>query len=109
MATQGRLYLILAILVATLLIRMHGAAAASGDAENGRLAAQARCTACHSVERETAGTGSFAPDFTVIARRRSALWLHAFLRGPHVLMPDFAFQGSGEDDLVAYIVSLKRR
>ena len=31
MATQGRLYLILAILVATLLIRMHGAAAASGD------------------------------------------------------------------------------
>ena len=81
MATQGRLYLILAILVATLLIRMHGAAAASGDAENGRLAAQARCTACHSVERETAGTGSFAPDFTVIARRRSALWLHAFLRG----------------------------
>ena len=52
------------VLGALLLVRMHVAAArdASGDAEAGRLLAQAWCTECHSVQRETAGTGQFAPD-----------------------------------------------
>ena len=56
------IYLILIvalILIALLFVRMHGAAAAQGDAEAGRLMAQAWCTECHSVQRETAGTGTF--------------------------------------------------
>jgi hypothetical protein len=83
--------------------------AGPANAEAGRLSAQAWCTECHSVQRETAGTGKFAPDFTVIASRRSARWLHAFLRSKHVLMPDFEFHPHEADDLVAYIVGLRRR
>ena len=118
MSLQRWLYLFLAVafmLIVLLFVRMHGAAAqgtagrAKGDAEAGRFSAQAWCTECHSVQRETAGTGKFAPDFTVIASRRPARWLHAFLRSKHVLMPDFEFEPDQADNLVAYIVSLKRR
>jgi mono/diheme cytochrome c family protein len=82
-----------------------------GNAEAGRLYVQAWCTECHSVERETAGTGQFAPDFTAVARRRSttARSLNAFLRSEHKLMPDFAFERGDSDDIVAYILSLKRQ
>jgi cytochrome c len=118
MSYQRWLYLILAaapILIALLFVRMHVAAAqgtagpAKGNVEAGRFSAQAWCTECHSVQRETAGTGRFAPDFSAIASRRSARWLHAFLRSKHVLMPDFEFEPDQADDLVAYIISLKRR
>jgi mono/diheme cytochrome c family protein len=119
MPMSGRqwLYLILAValgLLVLLAIRMHSAAAQGapqgrGNAEAGRLAAQAWCTECHSVERETAGTGRFAPDFTAVANRRSARWIHAYLRSPHVRMPDFEFDPPAADNIVAYIVSLKRR
>ena len=69
------LVVILALIV-LFIIRMHVAAAqvaplgSKGNAESGRLSAQAWCTECHSVEPETAGTGKFAPDFTVIAQRQ---------------------------------------
>jgi mono/diheme cytochrome c family protein len=102
------------ILVALLFVRIHVAAAQGatpgvrGDVEAGRLMAQAWCTECHSVQWETAGTGKFAPDFTVAAGRRSARWLHAFLHRPHVTMPDFQLEPDAANNLVAYIVSLKR-
>jgi mono/diheme cytochrome c family protein len=103
------------VLIVILVIRMHGAAGqvpaqpSAGDAESGHFSAEAWCTECHSVEPETAGIGKFAPDFTVIAKRRSARWLHAFLLRKHTLMPDFVFNQSGADDIVAYIMSLKRK
>ncbi len=112
------LNMFLAVLLALLVlvfVRMHFASGqeavrpAAGNAEFGRMSAQARCTGCHSVQRETAGTGKFAPDFTAIATRRSARWLRRSLDSGHVLMPDFVFSRAQADDLVAYIVSLKRR
>jgi mono/diheme cytochrome c family protein len=118
MSFQRWLYLVLAaalLLIVLLFVRMHSAAAqgaagaAKGDAEAGRLIAQAWCTECHSVQRETAGTGTFVPDFTVIARQRSAPWLHTFLHTPHARMPAFKFERKDAEDLVAYIVSLKNR
>ena len=54
------------------------------------------------------GTGKFAPDFTVIAKRRSARWLNAFLRSGHKIMPDFVFKADQADAIVAYILSLKK-
>lgn len=100
--------LALAILLA---VRMHFAAgqvAPSGDPEQGRLYAQNWCTECHSVEPGTAGTGKFAPDFSMIARRRSARWLIAFLRSSHRIMPDFVFKPQEAADIAGYIASLKR-
>ena len=115
---------VILVLIALVVIRLHGAAGQAvaqgpsakgasvqgpqGNAEAGRLSAQAWCTECHSVELETAGTGKFAPDFTVIAKRRTARWLHAFLQSKHTLMPDFVLNRREADDIIAYIFSLKR-
>jgi hypothetical protein len=108
--------ILVAVVVAIVLVilRLHQAsgqpvAQAAGNAEEGRLYAVNRCTGCHSVEPETAGTGQFAPDFTVIAQHRSARWLKRFLNSTHKIMPDFIFSATENDDIVAYIVSLKRR
>jgi cytochrome c len=107
-------HVILVIVVAAIVllaIRLHyasGQIAVRSSAEEGRLYAQAWCTECHSVEAETAGTGKFAPDFTVIAKRRTAHWLNVFLRSEHKIMPEFVFKPSETDDLVNYILSLKR-
>jgi mono/diheme cytochrome c family protein len=101
-------------LVVTFIIRLHGAAGQVAPpsraelAEQGRLLSQGWCTECHSVQPETAGTGRFAPDFTVIARRRSAHWLNVFLRTEHQIMPDFVFKTSEADAIVTYILSLKK-
>jgi mono/diheme cytochrome c family protein len=117
MTSRRWLQLILAAILALLVliaIRMHVAAGQQlrlideGNVEAGRLSAQAWCTECHSVQPETAGMGKFAPDFTVIAKRRSARWLHRFLQSKHTLMPDFVLNRTEANDLVAYIVSLKR-
>ena len=109
-------YVVAAILAAIVLviIRVHmasGQEIPSGqvrsDAEEGHYYAEAWCTECHSVQPETDGTGKFAPDFTVIAKRRSAHWLNVFLRSEHKIMPDFVFKTAEIDSLVNYIVSLK--
>jgi mono/diheme cytochrome c family protein len=82
-----------------------------GDAASGRLYAMNWCTECHSVEPETAGTGRFAPDFTAVAKSPSTTGfsLRAFLRSDHLRMPRFALKRTEVDDIVAYILSLRRR
>ena len=82
-----------------------------GDAASGRLYAMNWCTECHSVEPETAGTGQFAPDFTAVAKSPSTTGfsLRAFLRSDHLRMPRFALKRTEVDDIVAYILSLRRR
>jgi mono/diheme cytochrome c family protein len=82
-----------------------------GDAASGRLYATNWCTECHSVEPETAGTGRFAPDFTAVAKSPSTTdsSLKAFLRSEHLHMPHFAMKRAEVDDIVAYILSLRRR
>jgi mono/diheme cytochrome c family protein len=82
-----------------------------GDASSGRLYAMNWCTECHSVEPETAGTGRFAPDFTAVAKSPSTTGssLRAFFRSDHLRMPNFALKRPEVDDIVAYILSLRRR
>ena len=98
-----------AILLSTL--QPLSAQSSRGDAASGRLYAMNWCTECHSVEPETAGTGRFAPDFTAIAKSPSTTGssLKAFLRSEHLRMPSFALKRSEVDDIVAYIMSLRRR
>ena len=81
----------------------------SGNAASGRLYAINSCTECHSVEPSTKGV-RFAPDFMAIAKLPStnALSLKVFLRSTHDLMPDFILKPTETDDVVAYILSLKR-
>jgi cytochrome c len=87
------------------------AQSAGGDAESGRLYSINVCTGCHSVDPETDGIGNFAPDFTAIAKQRSTTRgsLQAFLRSDHDRMPNFNLRPTEINDIVAYILTLRRR
>jgi mono/diheme cytochrome c family protein len=105
---------LLALIVAagTLIPDRHAAAQSmAGDPEAGRLYAVNICSGCHSVQPETDKTGQFAPDFTVIAKRRSTTpsSLRAYLRSDHDLMPNFNMHPSEINDMVAYIMSFRRK
>lgn len=82
-----------------------------GNAEAGRAFAAAWCTECHSVEPATDGLGRIAPDFTAVAKSpsTSVLSLYAFLRSDHIRMPNPGLKPTDANDLVAYIMSLRRR
>ena len=80
-----------------------------GDAESGRRYAIDWCSGCHSVEPKTVGI--FAADFAEVAKLPSttALSLKVFLRTSHSSMPNFILQPDETNDIIAYILSFKRK
>ena len=105
-----RIVLAAAIALAALLfIRLHNASGASTDSAGYRLAA-AWCRDCHSIEAATAGASRGPPDFTAIANRHSttALSLKVFFHTSHPSMPNLILQPDETENLVDYILSLKR-
>ena len=100
-------------LAALLLVRLHNASGATPALESasaGRRLAEAWCTDCHSIEAATAGARSSPPDFTAIANRASttALSLKVFFQTSHRNMPNLIIAPAQADDLVNFILSLKR-
>jgi len=80
-----------------------------GNADNGLTLAKAWCSQCHRVE---AGTfGIFAADFGEVANLPSttALSLRVFLQSNHKEMPNFSLKSAEADDIIAYILSFKRK
>ena len=77
--------------------------------EAGRSLASQWCSGCHAVEPKTVGI--FAADFVEIAKLPSTtgLSLKVFLRTSHRNMPNFILQPDEANDIVAYILSLKRK
>ncbi len=104
------------ILIALFAIRLRVAAAQgltpdlSGDPAAGHRLAAAWCSECHAIEG-TARRGRTGATFTAIAKRHgtTALSLNAFLRSNHNQMPNFIIARGDADDIVAYILSLKRK
>lgn len=90
---------------------MSGTASAGiGDPEAGRRPAVSDCSACHAIDtRMTAGTAA-APSFVAVSRMMSttSLSLHVVLQTPHDKMPDYQLTARQIDDIVAYILSLRR-
>jgi mono/diheme cytochrome c family protein len=80
-----------------------------GNAESGRRLAIHWCSGCHAVRPQR--TLTFAADFADIAKQPSttALSLRVFFRTSHHSMPNFILQPEEADDIVAYILSLKRK
>jgi cytochrome c len=104
---------VIVALAALLLVRLHvanGAAQPSDSASAGHRLAGAWCKECHVIEAATAGTSRGAPDFIAIANRSSttALSLKVFLQTSHKSMPNLIIAPNEADDLVNYILSLKR-
>ena len=81
-----------------------------GDATAGRRLADAWCTECHAIGVKTVDAPRRGPDFAEVAKRpaTTALSLNVFLRSSHKTMPNLMMERREADDLVAYILSLKR-
>lgn len=98
-------------LAALLLAARPAAAQAVGDVRAGQRLAATWCSACHVTARDVRGPASDpAPSFAAIAAMPSAtaMSLRAFLQTPHRIMPDYNLTRRETDDLVAYILSLRR-
>ena len=76
-----------------------------GDAATGRRVAQALCRDCH-VER---GPGGRGPAFADVARMpaTTATMLTVYLRTSHPPMPDILLTPAEQEDVIAYILSLR--
>lgn len=82
-----------------------------GDARRGRAYAETHCAVCHGV---SPGSGAsprpeVAP-FATIARTpgMTALALEVWLQTPHRDMPNLIIPSADRDDIIAYILSLRR-
>jgi mono/diheme cytochrome c family protein len=101
------------IVVALFLVRLRVAAAttlADDPAAAGHRIAEAWCKECHAIDANSIRTGTTAPDFAAVANQPSttALSLKVFLRSNHTKMPNFIIEPNDADDVIQYILSLKR-
>lgn len=100
--------LVLALLAFALPARAQGL---PGDPVQGRIIAERWCASCHVVSPRPVGpVGDGATPFQAIADRpaTTALSLRAFLASPHGQMPDLNLTRAEMDDLISYILSLRR-
>lgn len=82
-----------------------------GDAVNGAAIAERWCTSCHAVGPASGRATDGAPTLQSVADRASTtvMSLQVFLRTPHARMPDLSLTREETDDLIAYILGLRRR
>ena len=93
------------------LVLLPGIAAAQ-DVERGLMLAQRWCSACHTIERSPATARSDGvPTFPAIASMpgMSADRLRAAMTPLHGRMPDLSLAARDQNDLAAYILSLRAR
>jgi len=90
-------------------------AAQAEDVGNARLGgdyARAHCAECHGVEAagDDFSPNPDAPDFSVVASTpgMTARAIMVWLQTSHPTMPDLIIPPEARDNLVAYIMSLKR-
>lgn len=108
------IHIVLAVilaLAALFLIRLHNASGAqSSSAAAGHRLAEAWCKECHSIDAATIGTANPGPDFIKVANQLSttALSLKVFLQSSHRSMPNLILKPDEADNLINYILSLKR-
>jgi mono/diheme cytochrome c family protein len=97
--------------VACLLILAPGLAWAQ-DVEQGHQLATRWCANCHVVERTTAAASANGlPTFPAIAAspRSTPELLRATMSAQHGRMPDLQLTKRQQDDLIAYISSLRQK
>lgn len=82
-----------------------------GSVAAGRALVEAWCAECHAVGAKVVKGARPGPDFVEIANRASTtpLSLNVFLRSNHETMPNLIVARGEADDIVAYILSLKRK
>lgn len=83
----------------------------TGSVDAGLRFAEIWCSGCHAVELKTTRSGGLAPDFPTIVSRRTttARSLRVYLGNPHDKMPNFVLNKEDADDVIAFLMSLKRK
>jgi mono/diheme cytochrome c family protein len=84
---------------------------ADGDPASGRQLATTLCSSCHRVLPMTLADKADPPSFQSIAELPSTtgISLNVFLHSNHRNMPDFVVSSAESTDLIAYILSLKKK
>ena len=86
-------------------------AQAPGDAHKGRALTERFCAECHAVGKDSVRSpNSEAPSFTSVASTpgMTAMALNVFFQTPHRSMPNFILSNDQKNDIIAYIMSLKK-
>ena len=99
------------LLVATVLALSVAALAQSSERAAGRRLATELCGDCHQIRRPFPSLYRYPPSFEDIAKLPSTtrLSLKVFLQSNHNHMPNFIISKSHADDIIDYILSLKRK
>jgi mono/diheme cytochrome c family protein len=99
------------LLVGTALLVPDAARAQSGERAAGRRLATELCGDCHQAYRPFPLLHQYPPSFEDIAKLPSTtrLSLRVFLRSNHKQMPNFIISNANTDDIIDYILSLKRQ
>jgi len=82
-----------------------------GDPAAGRRLAETWCANCHRIASQGPGpVGDAAPAFAAVAAMPSTtrMALAAFLQTPHPSMPNYQLSREEMDDVIAYLLSLRR-
>lgn len=103
----------LVCMIALVVVALHRAAGQTmprdmNSVARGQSLVQAWCLMCHGVGRS--GGSGIDLDFAAIARMPSTteMSLRVFLQSSHRNMPNIIVKGKDLDDIVAFIMSLKR-
>jgi len=116
MSRKNSIHIALAMLLgvaALFAVRMHAADGAAPGADSisaGRQLAESWCKTCHAIGSDVSGAPHPGPDFIKVANMPSTteLALKVFLRTSHPSMPNIVLTPEQTDNLVTYILSLKR-
>jgi cytochrome c len=116
MSHKNSIHIALAMLfgvAALFAVRMHeanGAAPGADSISAGHRLAEAWCKTCHAIGSDASGAPHPGPDFVKVASMPSTteLALKVFLRTTHPSMPNMVLTPEQTDNLVTYILSLKR-
>jgi mono/diheme cytochrome c family protein len=104
---------LLAVLGALTIAAAIADAQTAGNARSGRRFALEVCTPCHVVTPDQVSPQRFSigPDFRTIANTAgmTETALHLFLTHPHPRMPNLILSPQEQDDVVAYILTLRDR
>jgi mono/diheme cytochrome c family protein len=81
-----------------------------GNAASGREIATKQCSSCHRVLPMILADRADPPSFQSVADMPSTtgISLNAFLHSDHNNMPNFIISSTESNDLIAYILSLKK-
>ncbi len=82
-----------------------------GDAREGLSYAQANCAECHAISKGAdPSPNADAPRFEDVAKTRgiTEVALAVFLRTPHATMPNLIVPNDDMDNVIAYILSLRK-